>query len=161
MNADRRFVGKDIKHWSPGLTVFQIPRTDRKGNPRASSTCRHNRSWDYQIRRKITFYSFSIEHAALDHSAKQKNPCIMTSLTSQSGDENSQFGLANIPFGVVSTKADPIPKIATRLFDQVYLIPNLVANGHLDQLSPSTRSSLFQVWSFNDCLVRANKPSQL
>ena len=81
----------------------------------------------------------------MDRSTKTEILRTMTSITSQPDDDNSQFGLANIPFGVVSTKGDPIPKIATRVFDQAFLIPNLVTNGHLDHLNPSTRSSLLQV----------------
>ena len=85
----------------------------------------------------------------------------MTNIAGQSHGKDSEFGLANIPFGVVSTKFDPNPKIATRLFDQVVLIPNLIEGGHLDHLNPSVQSSLLQVWLRTDCLAHADGTSQL
>jgi len=129
------------------MSQYPISRTDRTAihehPPQADTT----KAGIIKSGEKLTTFTHFVEHVALKRSAKQKNRCIMTNIRSQPVGENSQFGLANIPFGVVSTKADPIPKIATRVFDQVFLIPNLVANGHLDHLNPSTRSSLLQVWS--------------
>lgn len=62
--------------------------------------------------------------------------------------DGDQFGLANIPFGVVSTAQDPIPRIATRLNDQVFTLPDLIENGLLDHLDQDIKSSLSQV---GDC----------
>lgn len=60
-------------------------------------------------------------------------------------DDSAQFGLANIPFGVVSTGADTTPKIATRLRNKVFLIPDLISNGLLDDVQENIRKALSEV----------------
>lgn len=60
-------------------------------------------------------------------------------------DDDSQFGLANIPFGVVSTQDDSTPKAATRLFGQVFRIPDLISKGLMNSLDEGTMSALLKV----------------
>lgn len=59
--------------------------------------------------------------------------------------ENRQFGLSNIPFGVVSTKDVPTPKIATRFHDQVVLLPNIIEKGLLPAIGEEVKSALSKV----------------
>ena len=76
-----------------------------------------------------------------------------TMTTTSSTNESAQFGPTNIPFGVISTNDNPKPRIATRLFDQVFSLADLISRGYLDKLDDQTKSSLTQVQQFST-LVR-------
>ena len=49
----------------------------------------------------------------------------------QSPTYDEHFTLANIPYGVVSTKDSPATRVATRLYGQVIVLPELLVSGHL------------------------------
>ena len=62
-------------------------------------------------------------------------------------NESAQFGIANIPFGIVSTSHDAHRKAATRYLDKVLLLPDLIANGHFAEtgIQAETLASLSEV----------------
>ena len=62
-------------------------------------------------------------------------------------DNGAQFGFKNIPFGVVSTQDDPVPKAATRLFRHVFRLPDLISRNLMGNLDEETRSALLKVCS--------------
>lgn len=66
----------------------------------------------------------------------------VTMADSRDVPEGAQFGLANIPFGVVSTVSDPSPKAATRLHDRVFLLPGLIERGLLSGVDEAIQKSL-------------------
>jgi len=60
-------------------------------------------------------------------------------------DDDAQFGLKNIPFGVVSTQDDSEPKTATRLLGHVFRLPDLISRGLVSTLDEETRLALLKV----------------
>lgn len=60
-------------------------------------------------------------------------------------NDDAQFGLANVPFGVVSTRTNPRPQIATRIAGQVYVLPDLISAGYMNFLTAEVKSSLGNV----------------
>lgn len=59
--------------------------------------------------------------------------------------DDAHFTLTNLPFGVISTKDDPSPRIATRLYSNVFILPELINHGLLTRLSEETKTALSQV----------------
>lgn len=62
--------------------------------------------------------------------------------TSDTYDEH--FTLANIPYGIVSTKDNVESRVATRLYGQVFILPELHRHGHLGILDEDTAEALKQ-----------------
>ncbi|KAK5942062.1 hypothetical protein PMZ80_006015 [Knufia obscura] len=60
-------------------------------------------------------------------------------------DDDAQFGLTNIPFGIVSTQEDSTPKAATRLFSHVFRLSDLMSKGLMDSLDEQTTSALLKL----------------
>lgn len=51
-----------------------------------------------------------------------------------SGTYDDHFTLANIPYGIVSTKDNANPRVATRLYGRVFILAELHRDGHLGVL---------------------------
>lgn len=66
-------------------------------------------------------------------------------------DDDQHFTLANIPFGVVSTTDQPTTKrIATRLYGDVYIVPELISHELLGNLAEDVKHALSQVSTWCD-----------
>lgn len=63
--------------------------------------------------------------------------------------EDGHFGLANIPFGVISTQVNGTPSIATRVFGGVYTMQDLIDQGLLEFSEEEIEDALLQVRQWN------------
>lgn len=60
-------------------------------------------------------------------------------------NDDAQFGHANIPFGVISTRNAQSPRIATRIGGQVFRLPDLIDAGYLENLDSDIKYTLYDV----------------